>query len=155
MRNMAVSPGQKLGTGAVEGVMQPFLVEWLEQVIEGVCLKCAHCILVVSSRKNHDWHVLGIRLTQHLKAIHVGHLDVQEKQIGCTILKRLSRLNAVLAFGNDLHFRFLLQKQPQLFSSQVFIIRYDRSHLNLLGISLPSSNCLQRWHSDESERNSD
>src|SRR5262245_41014405 len=83
-----------------QGLRQPRRAEWFQQVVDGVDLKRAQRVLIVSSDKN-DRRIPPDQL-QHLKAVQLRHLNIQKDEIRLQIVDGLNRLKTIGAFGHNL-----------------------------------------------------
>src|SRR5688572_25556234 len=77
----AIAVAEDLGPGTLPGGVEAFLIEWFQQIVEGVYFKCADRILVVSSDENDSRNVFPEGLKQ-LETAELGHLYIKKDQIG-------------------------------------------------------------------------
>ena len=89
---------------AGQRLAQTFGADRLQQVVDRVHLECADRVLVVGGREDHR-HVAADQV-EHLEAVELRHLDVEEQQVGRQLRHGLHRLEAVGALRHDLDVRF-------------------------------------------------
>ena len=85
---------------ALEGHHHPLRRDGLQHVVDRVHVEGADRVLV-EGRHEDDGHVAAEQL-QHLEAVELGHLHVEEQQVGGEVVHGLHRLEAVAALAYDL-----------------------------------------------------
>ena len=85
---------------ALQRLLETVLAERLQQIIHRVRVERPHRVLIVGRHENHRdrW----VDQFQHLEAIQLRHLHVQEHQVRLVLRDRLHRLESVGAFGDRL-----------------------------------------------------
>src|SRR5262249_61383697 len=78
-----------------------FIVKWFEQIIERVEFKRPYRILVVCRHKDDDRQLDGGKPFEHPEAVEVGHLDVEENEVGSAPSDAPQCSVTVRAFGDD------------------------------------------------------
>src|SRR5262245_371797 len=112
-----------------------FIVEWFEQVIERVEFKRPHRILVVGRHKDDDRQLIGGELVEHPEAVEVGHLDVEENEVGRAPPDRDQCFMSIRAFADDRELAPAAQQIADAPSRQNFVINDQRAY----GCHLPDS----------------
>ena len=87
-------PAFHLVLGPLEGFLEAFPVEGLQQVIEGVHLEGAQGVVVVGGASVHS--------AQHGEAVHLGHLHVEEQQVRRVLLDGGHSLAPIGALADNL-----------------------------------------------------
>ena len=93
------------GTRAVEGTLETFGAEGLEQVVHGVGVEGAHRVLVVGGDEDDYRGLRGLDQFEHFEAIELRHLNVEEEQVRGGFGDGLDGFESVGAFGHDLEFQ--------------------------------------------------
>ena len=83
---------------------EPLRAERLQQVVDGVHLERPQRVLVVRGDEDRPALVAPEQL-EHLEAVQLRHLHVEQHQVGRQLGHRLDRLEAVAALGHDLDVR--------------------------------------------------
>src|SRR5687767_12413447 len=103
--------------------MKAFPAERLEQIIYRAGLKSADRILVERRCKDHGGYL--VEKLQHFEAIDLGHLYVEEHQVGRMLLDGLYTFVAIVAFGHYSKIFPVLQVFQHDAAGQGFIIDDD------------------------------
>ena len=136
-----------MAPGARQCFLEPRLVERLEQEVEGVNFECFQCMVVVR-RHEHDrrgfasvpQRSFGIAALQGLddvEAVDIGHLHVEEDQVGILIVDGAQRFGAVRTLGNDLDVVVLSEERPHALARELFVV--DDRDANLVRIGNQSA----------------
>jgi hypothetical protein len=88
---------------AVQRRLEALVVEGLQQVVQRLRLEGAQGELVVGGDEDHYGHTAGADRPEHVEAVDLRHLDVQEEQVRRRLLDHPDRFPAVRALGDDLH----------------------------------------------------
>jgi hypothetical protein len=115
-------------SGAFERAEEPLAVDRLEDVIDCVDVDCAHGELIERRHENHCRHPLGADGGDHVEPVHLGHLHVEEYEIGLEVGDRLDRGSAVAAFGDDLDIVRASQLVADTAPSDRLVIDDERSN---------------------------
>src|SRR5262249_26536270 len=118
----------KLRPRPLQRFFKAFIVKWLEQVIERVELKRPYRILVVGRHKNDDRQLICSNLFQHPEAVEVGHLDIEEDEVGRVSPDRAQRFAAVRAFADDRELNSAAQQIADAPSRQNLVINDQRAY---------------------------
>ena len=120
------------GAHALQGLFDAGAVEGLEEVVDGVYVKGADGVLVISGGEDDLGERMGFAGGAGLaeaeealdggEAIEAGHLDVEEDEIGVVLLNELDGLNAVAALGEDIDAADLVEEVAELFASELFVV---------------------------------
>ena len=82
-------------------IHEPLLLEWLEQVIDGMRVEGFHRILVIGGYEN-DRRQMGLRDGfEDTEPIELGHLHVEEDEVGLEFHDLLDSVFAIAAFAED------------------------------------------------------
>src|SRR5690349_195695 len=108
--------------GPLDGRFEALRLEWLEQVIERVGFEGANRMFVEGGGDNDQRQALTWKFLEQVKAVHFGHLHVQEEQIGAVTLDGAERFGAAGAFSDKLQARYFLSQQPNALTRQRFVI---------------------------------
>ncbi len=79
-------------------------------------------VLVVGGDEDHHRQGGRVQLLQHLEAVQLRHLHVEEDQIGGVPADRLDRLPAVGALAADLDVLEAVEQRAHAFSSQRLVV---------------------------------
>ena len=112
--------------GTIEGGFETVLTERLEQVIDGMHLESPHSVGVVGGHENHG--EIATDQFQNFEAVELGHLHVEEEQVGLALGGGLHGLEAVGALRDNLDFKMIGQHFPQQIAGQFFVIDDHYSH---------------------------
>src|SRR5688572_30520984 len=104
---------------AAQRRLETFLVEWLEQVVDGVNVKCLQGKLVVG-RNEYDGGTFLIELGQDTEAIQFRHLDIEKNQIGLFFSNQLDGFPPIGGFAQNFDVRFGTQELQQPFARERF-----------------------------------
>src|SRR6266436_6586255 len=87
-----------LGSGSLHRLSYAFLVERLEQIIDGIYLKRLHRILVESGGENNlgQGNFLVEKLLDDPEAIESWHLNIEKNQIGVVFLDEADGFETIL-----------------------------------------------------------
>src|SRR5689334_2584179 len=92
----------ELSPRALDGLLEPFAIERLQQIVEGVNFERPYGIFIVRGNENRKWHI-GARYCLHQREpVHLWHLDVEEEQVGFAPLDGPDRLLPVGALSDHL-----------------------------------------------------
>src|SRR4051812_47612194 len=83
------------------------LIEWLQQVVERVYLKCPQSVAVISSHKDDDGHILNADLFNHVKSVHLRNFDIEKHEIGLQRFDLSDRSLTVAGDTNHLNLRIV------------------------------------------------
>jgi hypothetical protein len=113
-------------TRMVQGLPKTLAAERLEQVVDRVHLERAQGELVVGG--GEDIVRFGAGQFDHLEAIELGHLDVEEHQFRLQLADGLDGLEAIRAFADDLDVGMRCQVLAQQPARQVFVVHDQYPH---------------------------
>ena len=91
----------------------------------GVGVEGAHRIVVVCGDEDDHRRLRGSDQLQHFEAIQLGHLGVEEEQVGAGFGDGFHRLEPVGAFGGHHDLRVRGQQFAQIPSGQILVIHQD------------------------------
>src|SRR5581483_2901710 len=106
--------------GAGEGGFEAVGPVGLEQVIGGVDLEGAQGVLIVGGGED-DGHVAANQF-KNFETIELGHLDIEEEQVGLALGDSLDCLEAVGAFGDDLDFGMMREHLAEDGAGEFFVV---------------------------------
>ena len=92
----------------VQRALEPQFFDRLEKIVDGIRLKSAKRVLLVGGRKDHGRFVLRVNLPQDIKAVPVGHLNVQEKEVRIKLFYHLLSFISIHGFTGYFYGRVLL-----------------------------------------------
>jgi hypothetical protein len=81
----------------------------------------------VESGDEHDAHVAPQEL-QHLEAVELRHLDVQEEEVGLQLGRRLHGLEAVAALAHDLGLGDAIEVFAQEDAGRFLVVHDEDAH---------------------------
>ncbi len=109
-----------------KGIAQPGLADRLGQVVDGVQLEGLDRILVVRGDENDQRQVPALEQPHDRQAVHFGHLQVQEGDIGSMLLDQPDRFGAVAGLPDDDDFGKRPQQRRQKRPGRTFVVgQYD------------------------------
>ena len=110
----------------LHGLRDSFLVERLQQVVDGVDFKSLHRILVERGGKDdlRHRHFAVEQLLDHPKAVESRHLHIEEDEVGRQFLNQVDGLDAVLALRDHIDVDFF-QQVGEFVACQLFVIDND------------------------------
>src|SRR4026209_354776 len=113
---------------SMPGGIEPFVVEGLQQVIEGMDLERAHGILVVRSYEDDVGRRLRIERFEHLETAQLRHLNVQKDEVRPERLDRINSFTTIRTLRNYLDVRILSQHFANHLASARFIVDDQRAN---------------------------
>jgi hypothetical protein len=119
-------PRQSLGAALAGGRLQ--------QIVDRVHFEGLDGIAIVRGHEDHRRHVLGADGTQHTEAVQLGHLHVQEHQVGPPFADQAHGLGAIARFGHGSDRGLLLQQELHAFACQRFVVddQYIHGHIHFV-----------------------
>src|ERR1700682_4553181 len=102
--------------GPLDGLLQTSFVDRFQEVIDSSGFKGLNSILVESSHDNDNRQRCSAQASDHFKAAHYGHLQVEKNQVGPEFSDLLQGLAAVLGLAHNCDFRNQLQFLAQEFA---------------------------------------
>ena len=114
---------------AIERLLEPLAAERLEQVVERVHVERAEGELVVGRHEHDRRHPLGSHGGDDAEAVELGHLHVEEDEVGPVPLDRAHRFGAAGTGGDHLHVGLLAEQRRQPLARHRLIVRDDRAYL--------------------------
>src|SRR5688500_1169973 len=110
---------------AIHGRGEPFAIERLEQIIDGIHFEGADRELVVRGYEYHDRQALERKRFQHLKAVQLGHLNIEEYSIRHMRFDDSHRFTTRCRFTNDLDIGLHAEQPDDALSRDRLIIDDD------------------------------
>ena len=83
--------------------------------------------LIVGRHENDGGHGPSVELFQHIEAVQLRHLHVQENQVGFVSADGGERVAPVGALAKDFDVRLLVQQLSDPFPRQRFVVHNQRS----------------------------
>src|SRR5262249_4433465 len=117
------------------GFLKSRLPHRLEEIVDGIRLKRAHCVAIVGCNKNNTRHAFEADSTKHSKTISLWHLNIEEHQVGFLFENCGNSALSVRAFANDLSFRVFLKESKDSPPRQRLIINDQHSNLHAVTMS--------------------
>jgi len=96
--------------GSEKSPFKPAPLHGLKKVIEGVGIERAQRVTIVRGYKDRGRHAFGANLAQHFKAVHLGHLNVEQYKIRLLGEDCVDRRLSIPAFPNDQNLRTVFQE---------------------------------------------
>ena len=84
-------------------------------------------VAIERGHEDHHRHRAGLEAAQHLEAVDLGHLHVEEQDVGPLAADRVDRLGAVAALGDDGEISSPREQQPQRLPRQRLVVHDDAS----------------------------
>ena len=109
--------------GVIQNLLEARLVEWLQQVSEGVHVERLDRVLV----KRGDEHDPGQRrreLLHHFEPVEIGHLHVEQKQVRMRALNSCHRFPPIHRFANHLNLGIGSKEAQQLAARGRFVVHH-------------------------------
>jgi hypothetical protein len=112
------------GFGLLHRLSDAFLVERLQQVVDGIDLERLHRILVKSRGK----HNLGQgnfsieKFFDNSKAVESGHLDIEKDQIRAVFFDEADGLETVLPLGHDVDVARAREQVGKFIAGELLIV---------------------------------
>lgn len=92
-------------SGAVEGLLEALVIEWLEQVVDGVELKGVDGVVIVSSGEDNERPLVFGNGRDHVETRRPRHADVKDQQVRPLLHRLCERVFTVLAARHELEAR--------------------------------------------------
>ena len=112
----------------VERVSKARILHRLHQIIDGLRLERADCVIGIGRDKNEQRRFDLHQPLHNRKPVEAGHLDVEEHQIGLVGLDRADCFAPVRAGIDDFDIVMRLQPQLHALNGEFFVIDEDRSY---------------------------
>src|SRR3954447_11985225 len=109
----------------VESIAQPLMIEWFQQVIERMRVESLNRVLIVSGRKDNDWHCVGRNRLKHTKSVHIGKLNIKQQKVGLVLFQGGYGGSAGFALSNDLDVIFAAEQDLEFIARRAFVIHDD------------------------------
>ena len=100
----------------------------LEQVIERGDLERLDGVAVVGGDEHDDRRVVAAEMARDLETGEVGHVDVEERDVGLVLRGERQRLGAVAGHGDDLDPFVLAQQLLEELAGAGLVVRDQRAH---------------------------
>ncbi len=79
-------------------------------------------MLIECRDKNHCRQPLRAERAQHFKAIHPGHLHIEQQQVGRVLSRGLHRGGTISALRHDLHIRLAPEQAAEPIAGERLVI---------------------------------
>ena len=100
----------------------------LVEIINGIFFVGTQRKIVVSRRKHDKRNVIFVQRLQHLKRVHVRHLDIEKNDIRIKLMYLLNCLRTRTGFTQNFQFaRIRFEQRAHAHTSKRFIIGYQDS----------------------------
>ena len=119
------------GFRALEGAVEAVGAEGFEEIVDGVGVEGAHGVLVEGG--DEDDGGAGVDEFEDFEAVELGHLDVEEEEVGGVLGDGLYGFEAVGAFGGELDVGVGAEHLAQKGARQLLVVDNDgpQHHLTL------------------------
>ena len=125
MRLRGGRAGGDLLPRALEDSLEALRIDRFEQVVEGLGFKGPQRVVIVRGQED-DVKTAGRRhRVEYREAVHVGHLHVEEDQVGIEAADGGERFGAGAGLGDALDFGLLFE-EPADFAARGRLIIYDQ-----------------------------
>jgi hypothetical protein len=114
----------------LQRVSKALVVKRLQQIVERMNLKRFQGILIKRRHKDHRLNVLSTDAPQHVKPIHLGHLNVEKDQIRRVRLDRFHRLTSIATLVKDLNLSISLEQQTKIAARQRLVVNNQSPDLS-------------------------
>src|SRR5262249_16712610 len=131
--------------GAEQGYTKALLGKRFEQIIQGLGVKRLQGVLIIGGDEDSQRHVLDADGANHLEAVHLRHLNIEEHEVGMAGEDGLDRLVAVATFSSHLKFWKWFQELSYAAASQRFIIRDEHFVLHSILLAVQCSFQFEGW----------
>jgi hypothetical protein len=111
-----------------DGVTEPGIIERLENVVDGMHLECAHCVLIVSRDEDDSGHAVRADDLEYIEAVHTGHLHVEEYEVGPARDDGLDRRLARRALLDDRDVGLVLKGEADAVAGEWLVIHDDGAY---------------------------
>ena len=111
--------------GAIERALETLGGKRFEQIVGRLRVEGAHGVLIVGGDEDHGR--LGVDQLEHLEAIELRHLDVEENKVGRKFVDGLDGFEAVAALGRDFDFGMGGKEFAKIAARQFFVVDENRA----------------------------
>ena len=111
--------------GLVQRGEEALVVVGLQQIVHGAELEGLDSVLVVGGDEDHEGHQFPGDAPHRFKAVHLGHLHVQQEQAGAVFAHGLHGLQPVAAFGHYFQFGILGDEPGEMCARCGLVVRDD------------------------------
>ena len=118
-----LNPGTRISylPCSLDSGAKAFVVDGFKKVVQSVDLERPQSMLLVGGKKDDGGQMLPRQSPENLKAVHAGHLHIEENNIRRELKNLPDRRRAVSALTNDFDVFELLQPEPDSASCQRLI----------------------------------
>ena len=106
--------------GASQSGFEAIAAKRLQQVIDGVDFKGPDCVIIVGG--DEDDGGAGADQLEDFEAIELGHLDIEENEVGLQFGDGFYGFEAVGAFGGDFDFGMGSEKFAQDLAGELLVV---------------------------------
>jgi hypothetical protein len=107
---------------AFQGEIETCIVERLEEIIEGSGLERAEGVLIVSGDEDDGGGDIVAEKFEHVEAVALGHLYVEEEEFGFELADEGGRFDAGAALGEDFDRGIEAQEDGEIASREGFVV---------------------------------
>ena len=116
-----------LAADALERALEALAVERLQQVVERLDLEGAQRVLIVGGHEHDRRHALGADRLNHLEAVELRHVHVEEHEIGRLGEDGLDGFDAVPGFADHLDVRFRTEQRFHPLARERLVVDDERA----------------------------
>ena len=116
-----------LAADAAQRALEALAVERLEQVVERLHLERAQRVLVVGGDEHDGRHPIRADGLDHLEAVELRHLDVEEHEIRGLGQDGLDGFDAVPGFADDLDVLFSAEERAHPLARERLVVDDQRT----------------------------
>ncbi len=118
----------QLSARVAERAAKPVVAERLQEVVDRVDLEGAQRVLVVGRDEDDHRHLVHAHRLDHLEAIELGHLQVEEDQVRADAPHGVHRGAAVRALAHQLDVALVAQQGDQPLAGQRLVVDDQRAN---------------------------
>src|SRR5689334_3733958 len=105
---------------ALERALKPRVSEGFQQVVEGACLECAQCVVVLRGYEDDYRSLITAQKLENVEAVAIRHLHVEEHKVGPRGANLRDCLRTGLALVHCCNVRVSAQSQGKLSTRERF-----------------------------------
>lgn len=111
----------------LERSFEPGIIERLQEIVQRLCVKRTERVLIIRCDKDRQRHTLHAHGPDDIESGHLWHLDVEEHEVGFLRRDLFHCLDAVPAFGHDVHIIVLREEESQRLPRKRFVVHDYRA----------------------------
>lgn len=120
--------------GALEGGLEALAVEGFEEVIDGVDFEGFEGEAVVGGDEDDDGEGVEVEGLEDGEAIELGHLDIEEDEVGLVLFDEGDGFATVAGFADDLEVRGGFEEGAEALAGERFVIDEDGPYFHAIWV---------------------